>query len=198
MKPIIFNTEMVKAILEGRKTQTRRPIKNTGFYAIDKRYHSNTEKEIESLIKTKSPYQINDILCVRETWLDTLKAGNGSFTEIGYTIYKADSPWHWDAKDTQHDEEVHIVDDDYNGNWKPSIHMPKDYARLFLKVTGVRVERVDSITEEDAIKEGFDNKNEFIQIWDTCYFDKDINKSRGYFVNPWVWVFDFEIHEVKK
>ena len=135
MKPILFNTDMVRAILEGRKTVTRRVVKFkpgqnpqwTGYIPDGQvLYGSN------NIPASKSPYQPGDILYVRETWTRSM---------AGTYLYKAtDTP---------------IILD----RWRPSIHMPKEAARLFLRVTDVRAERLQAITIEDIQKEGLMREN---------------------------------------
>ncbi len=143
-KPILFNTEMTQATLEDRKTATRRVIKphpdEKHQFPLGFVTGSTDNKNIGSygwgideygghIQYAKPPYKVGDILYVRETWRPAKK---------GY-FYKAD----W-----EHDGIGDI------GKWKPSIHMPKEAARLFLKVTDVRVERLQDITEEQAEQEG--------------------------------------------
>lgn len=114
MKPILFNTEMVRAILEDRKTVTRRIVKPPALYSID------------------------DILYVRETWGDYSECTPGG---VGYYLYRADYP----------DGAKHYDFDGYKCDlprWRPSVHMPKEAARLFLRVTDVRVERLQDIDED--------------------------------------------------
>lgn len=141
-KPILFNTDMVQAILEGRKTVTRRVIKG---YVPNNAQWGYTAFTPEGYISCrgdngkeygewfyKLPYQKNDILYVRETW-----AAYSSTEGIMPTLhYKAD------------DEILPGV------KWKPSIHMPKEAARIFLRVTNVSVAKLQDITEDEAIKEG--------------------------------------------
>lgn len=195
MKPILFNTEMVKAILEGRKTVTRRVVKFglgrnpkwTG-YVIDGLTLYNGRNEPCSL---PAPYQVNDILYVRETWALASESKNYVTGEEN-TIYqyKAD-PWK------------------RMGNWKPSIHMPKEAARLFLRVTGVRVERLQDMTAEDCHKEGVNiatssitdgetlkrnhdfSLEKFETLWDST-IKKDQLQYYGWNANPYVWVIEFE------
>lgn len=156
MKPILFNTEMVRAILDGRKTVTRRAVKPQPEGELipmpDGSCWPGYFGEADSPRVMRPPYFIGDKLYVRETW--ALHSCNDRLppsipckkTEIGRDcyIYRAD---------------------DMNGKtpcgvypsphlWSPSIHMPKEAARLFLRVTGVRVERLQDITEEQAIQEG--------------------------------------------
>lgn len=206
IKPILFNTEMVRAILDGRKTCTRRLVKPQpdekltfplGFVT------DSTEKkevgcfgfginEYGGFIQyAKLSYQPGDILYVRETWK---KAPNG------YYYYE----------DWQKDDIADVT------KWKPSIHMPKEAARIWLKVTDVRVERLQSITIEGAIREGAEGEKcphtnvgafgctdcmdtgwieppqfEFMQIWDSTIKKSDLNRY-GWDANPWVWVIEFE------
>lgn len=201
--PILFNTDMVRAILDGRKTVTRRICKDgndyvvpdMGFYDADKRtyaVHNYCDKRCTyeyqiSTAERTCPICLGDILYVRETW---------SELSYGYE-YKADG------------EEI-----DHLGNlirWKPSIHMPKEAARIFLKVKDVRVERLQDITEEQAIKEGcqsgsYESKgvvwgqedteewtatDEFISVWNSTIKKSDIEQY-GWNANPWVWVIEFE------
>ena len=213
-KPILFSTEMVQAILEGRKTQTRRlhgldeikknPNDWTFYYFSkdDKRTFAHFRKQEDNKIKSifgTSPYQIGDILWVRETWQTTWNENKKSWD----TIYKADGGY-W-------------IDDDGIMKWKPSIYMPKKRARIFLEVTNIRVQRLQEISEEDAIAEGIkktwinddikqckfknyinDGKgsksaiDSFISLW------KKINGEDSWNVNPWVWVYEFkQVHHPK-
>lgn len=202
-KGILFNTEMVKAILEGRKTVTRRVIKprnpiranQEGYkqgYGLwidpstdngDKQGHIK-DYSISPLwsswkwyIEHYAPYQIGDILYVRETWRYSKFHGN----EQGY-MYRASCNENWD------------------GLWKPSIHMPKEAARIWLKVTNVRVERLKDITPKQAGEEGVtwetDNSGiyrimRFKKLWDSTIKKQDLDKY-GWDANPYVWVIEFE------
>lgn len=195
IKPILFNTKMVQAILDGRKTTTRRVIKvdnNLDFIGV---------KNGEALFgkgccihETMKPPYMKDILYVRETWMisnpmgDTLK-GEGT----AEYVYKAGY-----AKGKR----VHIIASQEKnlGVWQPSIHMPKEAARIFLKVTDVRVERLQDISEVEALKEGAQSgmingpcsaRFDFQEIWDKTVNKKDIDKY-GWNANPWVWVIEFE------
>lgn len=153
IKPILFNTEMVRAILDGRKTCTRRICKDANectvpdmeFYNADRRtyaVHNFADKEhMEqlSMAERNCPICPGDTLYVRETWcgLPVNEAGHMR----GHTIYyyKADGE---------------LRPKGWRGTWHPSIHMPKEASRIWLKVTDVRVERLQSITVEGAIREG--------------------------------------------
>ena len=198
IKPILFNTEMVRAILDGRKTCTRRICKDANectvpdmeFYNADRRtyaVHNFVDKEHTEQLSTAErtcPICTGDILYVRETWK---KAPNG------YYYYE----------DWQRNDIADVT------KWKPSIHMPKEAARIWLKVTDVRVERLHEITEDGAKAEGaIDNRgfihspeNEydrihtarehFIKIWNSTIKKSDIDRY-GWDANPYVWVISFE------
>lgn len=173
MKPILFNTDMVRSILEGRKTVTRRVVKFkpgqnpqwTGYIPDGPvLYGSN------NIPASKSPYHTGDILYVRETWARSM---------AGTYLYKAtDTP---------------IILD----RWRPSIHMPKDAARLFLRVTDARVERLQDIFKDppgpknQVVREGFRYGCDFIATWQNTMSRKDW-PVYGWNANPWVWVIEFE------
>lgn len=194
-KPILFNTEMVKAILEGRKTVTRRIIKPTSKDAdrvgilIDDITKTtmgaiNCNKDGSAISGIKPPYQIGDILYVRETW----KRIPGASSKGGFAYkYKAS-------------EEGRYWDKVYGFKWKPSIHMPKEAARIWLKVINVRVERLQDITPKQAGEEGVtwetDNSGmyrrmRFKQLWDSTIKKQDLDKY-GWDANPYTWVIEFE------
>ena len=173
MKPILFNTEMVKAILSGRKTMTRRVVKPQPRNTVDK----------IALERFHAPYQIEDILYVRETWA---KVDVEMFEEY---IYKAD--WKDGAESLK---------------WRPSIYMPKKAARIFLYVKDVRVERLQdmrlkdflaegviltSIEKSDCVKAPVRAKERFFDVWDSTIKPADRDKY-GWDANPWVWVVEFE------
>ena len=203
-KPIIFNTEMVKAILAGNKTQTRRVFKNVNKYFKykdtfcnhlwpGKRIGMSCSNCWKEIIK-KCPYEVGQTLWVRETWKYDGTIHNGAIR------YKADNKL---IRYTPKQLGSYTID----GNWKPSIFMPRKAARLFLKITNIRIERIQEITPEDVEKEGviidYDYpligpcdadiqlraSELFSELWDS------INKKRGYGwdENPYVWVYDFEI-----
>lgn len=177
MKPILFSTPMVQAILEGRNTQTRRvvkpqPIKKGHFWTLDGAGWSSSSvvPVYGHSLYTRMPYKPGDILWVRETWYLETFYGAHSY------VYRASEPnYPVNVGAGQH-------------GWRPSIFMPKDAARIFLRVKEVRVEKVQDITEEDTINEGVNNKEKFALLWDK------LNKKRGYGweANPWVWVIEFE------
>ncbi len=192
--PILFNIEMVRAILDGRKTVTRRIVKIPYELEIVKIVgeSGNINNPLGAMylggIK-RPPYQPGDILYVRETWCNANIEG----VEPDYYYYA----------------DVHICED-YNRTewkWRPSIHMPKEAARIWLKVTDVRVERLQDITEEGAIKEGLYKgwklpnlpksspamtaRQAFMWIWDPTLKKTDRDRY-GWIANPWVWVIGFE------
>ena len=193
--PILFNTEMVKAILDGRKTCTRRlvkflPGKNPQWTGYIKDGLMLYNGKNEPCIK-KAPYQPGDILYVRETW--------GKGYEEGTYIYKADDKL----------ADLPTFKDSTKLIYHPSIHMPKEAARIWLKVTDVRVERLQDIMEAEAILEGAINniafihspdneydhihtaREHFIDIWNSTIKKSDTDKY-GWNANPWVWVIEFE------
>ncbi|MFR5554864.1 MAG: hypothetical protein ACLTK4_15910 [Roseburia intestinalis] len=189
IKPILFNTEMVRAILDGRKTCTRRICKDANectvpdmeFYNADKRtyaVHNFADKEQMEQLSTAErtcPICTGDILYVRETWKEAPK---------GYYYYE----------DWQKDDIADVT------KWKPSIHMPKEAARIWLKVTDVRVERLQEITEVQAQAEGCNSglltgactaRGQFEDLWNSTVKKSDIDRY-GWDANPWVWVIEFE------
>lgn len=190
MKPILFNTEMVKAILEGRKTVTRRVIKpryrddehgwtvciNSYTHLVEDVAYTDGEGACTRSIKP--PYGVGDILYVRETWIES---------SFGYAYRASDCSTIEDWAG----EEI---------KWKPSIFMPKEAARIFLRVTDVRVERLQDITPKQAGNEGVlwetDNSGQFRRwqfhrLWDSTIKKKDLDEY-GWSANPWVWVIEFK------
>ena len=150
---------------------------------------------IESFVKVASKYQIGDILYVRETFRPITGVCFES-DEIGIQ-YKADRQRRvWSAEV----EDAYAV---FDGKWKPSIFLPKKFSRIFLKVTNVRVERLNEITADDIVAEGMpkslthysleDRREQYIKLWWQPLWDS-INKKRGYSwkSNPWVFVYEFE------
>jgi hypothetical protein len=193
IKPILFNTDMVRAILDGRKTCARRAVKQQWEECPHCKYVHN-EYIYDKLAKNvycarcgypmeperRSPYQIGDIMYVRETFI---QAAAHTFW------YKADD-------NSWMPEGLH---------WKPSIHMPKEAARIWLKVTDVRVERLQDITENGIKNEGirlkqkdcvskFDYISElyflFSRLWDSTIKKSDLDRY-GWDANPYVFVIEF-------
>ena len=173
-KPIIFSAPMVKAILDGRKTQTRRIV---------------TVKN-----KNSCPYgQPGDRLWVRETW------GVGSRPDPlgGYEgiEYRADEFYLEDSDDlpclrVTPPPDVCLLD--YDSGWMPSIHMPRWASRITLEVTGVRVERLQDISSTDAWAEGIAHSPDTNPIHDYAELCESINGPGAWDKNPWVWVVEFK------
>lgn len=177
LKPILFNTAMVRAILNGTKTQTRRICKGQPQDGI-------TSPEA---LGYEPPYHAGDTLWVRETW-HGLKTGNEKFGHHKTFWYRAD-------------EKEENPDD----KWRPSIHMPKEAARLFLRVEAVRCEQLLNIEIDDALAEGINRDgiittegpiayrvwNRMQALWDSTIKPVDI-PHYGWDANPWVWVIEFE------
>ncbi|MBC7847234.1 MAG: hypothetical protein H7Y10_12155 [Flavobacterium sp.] len=179
--PILFSTPMVQAILEGRKTQTRRivkyPLQLKGWLV------SIGESENPPPIEF-CPYEVGDVLWVRETFAE------------------------WPKVMFQYKASTHIGSE--IGKWKPSIFMPKEACRIFLKLKQIRVERLQDISEEDAIAEGVisffnplfqetrfkdymisysecrEASRSFCSLWES------INGLNSWNQNPFVWVYEFE------
>lgn len=217
-RPILFSTEMVKAILEGRKTQTRRVMKPQPVNIYDAKGEypgkpilvydpNNSPVKGWTHVAPMNPYGlIGDILWVRETFF--LNRYFNGLHECCFTYFKTDfeGPVSW--------------------NWKPSIHMPKAAARIWLEITDIRVERLQDISNEDALTEGIDRR------WDGLFHEeryKDyLSKPGGAWIafadgrptwygewrepvssfqslwtsingpcswgdNPWVWVISFKV-----
>lgn len=203
IKPILFNTEMVRAILGGRKSCTRRIVK--GYIPKDAQFGYTAftpdgSISCRGLFETtgrlgygekflKLPYQPDDIMYVRETFVQPA-------THIFW--YRADNA-------------------EYTKNilWHPSIHMPKEATRIWLKVTDVRVERLQDITPKGAESEGVGNlfyddigygeknygtevdpeygitKEQFAWLWESTIKKSDLDRY-GWDANPYVWVIEFE------
>lgn len=205
VKPILFNTEMVRAILDRRKSCTRRLVKpqpdEKHTYPLGFVTDSTEKKEVGcfgfgideyggSVQYAKPPYQPGDTLYVRETFIQAA-------AHIFW--YKADDN-SWIS------EGLH---------WKPSIHMPKEAARIWLKVTDVRVERLQDITVDGCHREGINietsavtdgetlnrkhdfSLEKFETLWDSTIKNSDLDRY-GWNANPWVWVIEFEQCEKPK
>lgn len=174
IKPILFNTvntEMVRAILDGRKSCTRRVVKPqpTARYGVQ---------------CIKPPYQPGDILYIRETWSEGY--------EDGTYIYKADDKL---ADLPTFKESSKLI-------YHPSIHMPKEAARIWLKVTDVRAEQLQDIDGKGCVKEGIEEEplkyvgDEFVKgmfhdLWDSTIKKSDLDRY-GWDANPYVWIMEFE------
>lgn len=181
--PILFNTPMVRAILDGRKTVTRRLVKEP-YYIDDEQASRMSGLAIHkgTNITHGMPYEDQlfspgDILWVRETWMAVKKYGKGQ-----EYYYRAD------IDQTSGYEPPDAI------KWHPSIHMPKEAARIWLCVTDVRVERLQEITRDEAIAEGCNTAIPILEIkaiWDSTIKPADRDRY-GWSANPWVWVIEFE------
>lgn len=200
IKPILFNTEMVRAILDGRKCCTRRVVKQNVEDILNSPFHmEHPEIEDRQIISKlcQPPYQVGGILYVRETWyyeshMEDRTEGKPDLPNGRYSnryVYRADCP----------DYPVNIGVGEHG--WKPSIHMPKDAARIWLRVKDVRMERLQDMTYDDAEAEGcFDYTSTalgFPCVWDSTIKKSDLDRY-GWAANPWVWVIEFERCEKPK
>jgi hypothetical protein len=183
-RPIIMSAESVQAILDGRKTQTRRVIKKPEKWTIEKQddelyLYEDIYGDHHNVIE-KCPYgQIGDRLWVKESY---------TFANFGkVTIYKSD-------KKDQFGEDWKITASQTN-SWKSPLFMPRSASRITLEITNIRVERLQDITEDDAIAEGFISNKDLKEIARLNFelaWDK-LNEKRGYSwdSNPFVWVIEF-------
>lgn len=206
-RPILFSGPMVRALLAGTKTQTRRIVKapisawlnnaNGSHKVLDGQvFNYSFEQHLGNC-----PYgQPDDRLWVRESFMDLRGTGVEHYAADGRRqryAFAADSPPGSYSDETRKD---------YGLKWKPSIHMPRSACRLVLEVTGVRVERLNDISETDAKAEGCapawldadDNetvhalvaptyRQGFARLW------RDINGAESWQANPWVWVVEFRV-----
>lgn len=230
VKPILFNTEMVKAILDGRKTQTRRVVKKRGYditgkakFEADGFWFNVCKADRDANAKTATchhinpPYNIGDMLWVRESFqIDYLS----NFIGSGRVRYNADGEY----------KDIIFAKSRYESmrkaqqkpGWIPSIHMPREAARIFLQVTDIKMERLQDIDCAGALAEGCDGRcdcpsngaegvlscitkdfsiERFQTVWDAT-IPKHPNKFKRYPYywndNPWVWVISFERCEKPK
>jgi len=193
MKSIVFNTEMVRAILDGRKTQVREIIKpqpsnqnyalwriasSTNKKIVDKYYWADVNQSeiwLRDDVYFKPKYQADEIIYVREAF---------QIIPPNMVFYKAD---------TENKEKT---------GWKPSIYMPEKIARIFLKVTNVRVQQLQDITEEEAIAEGSNILTSSLALINPIIGFQDIWAEKygvnSWDKNPYVWVYAIEIVETKQ
>ncbi|HDY7326905.1 TPA: hypothetical protein RRE02_000012 [Klebsiella pneumoniae] len=214
---MIFNGEMVRAILDGRKTQTRRPIKwkQTRFTEIGEREDGSKwpwSEDAEHACDFWHPCPFGDVgdrIWVRETWAEA----GASAPDL--KLYRANYPEHVPSiyENVPPAEEI---------RWTPSIHMPRWASRILLEITDVRVERLNAISEEDAQREGvhtevwdqtvvarnYAARDEFFQFWseDMPHYVEmnqlyrssfrslweSIYGAENWLANPWVWVIEFK------
>lgn len=181
-RPILFSTPMVQAIMDGRKTMTRRIAKDKMLQDSKNEFY---DEEFLLLTMKQCPFgQVGDVLWVRETTYN-----EADKDEAPAYVYRASNPdWIMTS----------------GGKWKPSIFMPKDACRIFLKITNTRVERLMDISREDARAEGveringaqfknyvdgtstYNERTSFYSLWES------INGKESLESNPWVWVIEFE------
>lgn len=201
-RPILFNTQMVRAILEGRKTQTRRILNCdhpvvTGFIPNGPYYWQGTaiSKAVEQqYISTfprlvKCPFgAVGNRLWVREKWRKTEISECGCSDNCNCNFGRYD---------------YFASSNDTDAKWKPSIHMPRSACRLILEITNIRVERLNDISQIDSIREGCHGlhehdlgdetkaspKEQFKALW------QEINGTDSWAKNPWVWVIEFRVIE---
>ena len=188
MKPILFNTEMVRAILDGRKRQTRRIIKGLPLYEPyfeedeGRGFLMDSEDGQFYALEVFSKIHPGDVLWVRETWQRLSDFGE----------------WRYEYRADYEDDDPLRLDGMYI-TWRPSIHMPREAARIFLKVKDVRAERLQYITPQEIKAEGLDvigltkqmTVKAWIDLWNSTIRKGDIQRY-GWAANPWVWVIEFE------
>ena len=222
--PILFNTEMVQAILSNKKTCTRRIVKKIPpethsvdgeyddgelkFYANWGRYMPDNAMFVDGTVQLNLPYQPEDILYVRETWC---KYGD---LDDNDQVIEGTEKYYYRA-DGENPTPYNIFLDNrrrYDKNryypmWRPSLFMPKEAARIWLKVTDINLERLQDITEDEAKAEGANWKNgknvgieekmnrtaieRFAEIWDGTISKTNLYRY-GWKANPWVYVIKFE------
>ena len=199
IKPILFNTEMVRAILEGLKTVTRRVVKPQPPNAHDILDFDEEDNSFDFLCgmiadncfidfayTAKAPYRPGDILYVRETFrIDYLSNIPGS----GRIHYKADDTYADFSFSPARYEMMRRAQ--LKPGWRPNENMPHEAARIFLRVTDVRVERVQDIDDDGVVAEGLNIGDPFDELWDSTIKPAD-RALYGWDANPWVWVIEFE------
>ena len=218
-RPILFSGPMVRAILQGRKTQMRRVVKPQPFMLLSAaEWHSRAMSGIdpygcrpmgshvlEEMGATCPHGIVGDRLWVREAWTPDHAAFYPNFP----IVYRADRGYEYERNDRG---EVYSPEQKawYPYRWRPSIHMPRWASRLTLEITGVRVERLQQISDADVDAEGMDldgehsqwfNEGEhqhiagapmsgeryaFMRLWSS------INGPESWSANPWVWVIEFK------
>lgn len=212
-RPILFSAPMVRALLAGTKTQTRRIVKDSAWVMddCDAGYDGQTIGVPPYIDRTRCPYgQPGDRLWVRENWQ--------AWDRISHEYDEAE-PWDKDrrggltfaqyyAEHGRPHKVTYEADPEYSGPWNPSIHMPRWASRITLEITGVRVERLQEISHRDAAAEGWPADDEaralaehapgcaddaaiewYADLWDS------INGRSSWDANPWVWVVEFKRQE---
>lgn len=205
-RPVIFNGEMVRALLDGRKTQTRRVIKLSHERGMVNPVIRGRNGEISSVSCRLAPMlcpfgQVGDQLWVRETFMKLtgtgIEATTGKFEGFAY---RADTP-----TGSYGDE----IRKEYGLKWTPSLHMPRKACRILLEITALRVERLKDISQYDAIAEGGPPSHPSINAVSRDYGFPDFSRSwfaqtwqhiygeESWSANPWVWVIEFKRVEVR-
>jgi hypothetical protein len=214
-KPILFSTPMVKAILAGNKTQTRRIVKGdvpSGDFwkpeiLSDDRLQFRAKLNPPSnypLKPIKLPYAVGDRLWVRETWGINYVERHGICPDFACIRYAADGKSHVHSAPGEEDRYGKYKDAAMYGLNRSSLFMPKWAARIWLEVTGVRVERLQDISNADALLEGGrcmdgdkwrDGVDAHGSDWPRFWFRdlwNSINGKGAWSENPWVWVIEFK------
>ncbi|HHM5622836.1 TPA: hypothetical protein ACRNOX_000238 [Pseudomonas aeruginosa] len=211
-RPILFNDQMVRAILEGRKTATRRiakPVKHPDLGNIYAPGALVLEREPQHVIDRACPYgQPGDRLWVREAWQGPLISDEEQDANQSWwkDMTKFQNPGHCAYRASGDDNEYFDPDGYFHCKWKPSIHMPRWASRILLEITAVRVERLQDISEEQALAEGVrgepcDHARQAcadIGCWgDTAkgafgFLWESLNGEGSWAANPWVWVIEFK------
>ena len=209
---MLFNDDMARAIVQGRKTVTRRPIVPQPVIPPDVGQHLTPGETLTMLVNeawqsgfvdVRAPCAPGDILIGRECWCELdrhhyvtpdlprdVMRGSGKFSGKNGCGYRASTSADGDE-----------IRRNYGYKWRPSIHMPDWAARIRRRVVSVTVERVQDVTIQDAVREGFptdrhggtDARNDFLCAWDDIY----INRGLASAVNPWVWRIEFERENVQ-
>lgn len=186
--PILMCRDMVRAILDGTKTETRRMagLKELNEYP----YTWNIVDPVDGFItlendvygweQPKHPYGVaGDTLWVRETW------SKAKSRFVDHTFYRADS-------ETQNGIQFPLGYHERENKWRPSLFMRKEQSRITLTVKDVTLERLHEITDEGARAEGVNDRAEYEKLW------KQLNGEESWYANPWVWVVKFDVKEIRK
>jgi len=192
-RPIMFSAPMVRAILDGKKSVTRRAIKLRPPYVMDERddgspwpYDTTWSQGDETPLLMPCPYgKVGDQLWVRETFHRCPHCVGGfiSYRAGGWLRLPSGSP---DDGGDRNDVDARPLNYTcVTDGWKPSIHMPREASRITLEITGVRAERLQEITDADARAEGVNGVEEFEELW------RSINGHGSWDANPYVWTIDF-------
>jgi hypothetical protein len=188
-RPILFSGEMIRAILDGRKSMTRRVVKPQPDNIRSSPFVKSGIEDVHGY-EVKCPYFVGQQLWVREThaFERIVESGEDFYNSYSKVIYRATEP---------------ELPANVETGWKPPIFMPRWASRITLEVTGVRVERVQDITHEDAVAEGFTQSWDPVEYphgkaWGRLGFSNTwdkLNEKRGYGwdTSPWVWVISFKV-----